>query len=115
MAGPSLLDVFLNEILASIKAKNGHRITDLIQLDFENLEPSRQKPYSDLNAELNSRFPRDNDAGLSARCKEVLPQNILGGFQSSFSESLIQYFRYLRDFTTADNLSKALEIRHLTR
>lgn len=110
-----MLDEFLNAILNSIKAKDGHGITNLIQLDFENLEPSRQQSYADLNAELNNKFPRGNDAGLSARCKEALPQNILGGFHSSFSESLVQYFRYLRDFTSADNLSKALEIRQLTR
>lgn len=115
MASQSMLDAFLNEIITSIKAKDGHRITDLIQLDFENLDPSRQKPYADLNSELNNRFPRANDGGLSTRCKELLPQNILGSFHSSFTESLIQYFRYLRDFATIDNLTKALEIRRLTR
>ena len=115
MAGQSMLDSFLNEILNSLRAKDGHRITDLIQLDFESMDPSRQKPYADLNAELNQRFRQGNDAGLSKHCKDALPQDELGSFHSSFSESIIQYFRYLRDFATADNQSKAYEIRQLTR
>lgn len=115
MASASMFVAFLNEILSSIRAKDGHRITDLIQLDFENLDASRQKPYAALNAELNAKFPAGNDVGLVERCKQSLPQSELGGFHSAFSESLIQYFRYLRDFATANNQSKAQEIRHLTR
>jgi hypothetical protein len=115
MAGQSMLNSFLTEIVNSLRAKDGHRITDLIQLDFENIEPSRQKPYADLNTELNAKYRRGSDSGLSKQCKDALAQDEFGSFHSAFTDSLIQYFRYLRDFTTADNQSKAFEIRQLTR
>lgn len=109
------LDSFLAEIVSSVRNKNGERITELIQLDFDSLTPDRQKPYADLNQELNSNFPPTNDGGLVARCKNALPQDEFGTFSTTFSESIIQYFRYLRDFTTADNQAKASKIRQLTR
>ncbi|EXJ86803.1 hypothetical protein A1O3_03757 [Capronia epimyces CBS 606.96] len=110
----SALDSFLAEIIASVRNKNGERITDLIQLDFDSLSPDRQKPYADLNQELNRNFPAANDAGLIAQCKKALPHEEFGTFSTTFSESIIQYFRYLRDFTTADNQAKASKIRQLT-
>ncbi|EXJ88017.1 hypothetical protein A1O1_04944 [Capronia coronata CBS 617.96] len=110
----SALDSFLTEIIASVRGKNGGRITELIQLDFDSLTPDRQKPYADLNQELNRNFPPANDGGLVSRCRNALPQDEFGTFSTTFSESIIQYFRYLRDFTTADNQSKASKIRQLT-
>lgn len=114
-ASASVLDSFLTDIIASIRSKNGQRITDLIQLDFDSLPPARQKPYSDLNQELNQKYPPGNDGDLVARCKQPLSQDEFGIFSNSFSECIIQYFRYLRDFSTADNQTKATKIRQLTR
>ena len=113
-AGASLLDSFLTEIVDSIRCKNGRRITDLIQLDFESLGPERQRSYSDLNRELQ-KYPPGNDGDLVARCKQPLSQDEFGIFSNSFSECIIQYFRYLRDFSTADNQTKATKVRQLTR
>ncbi|KIX03432.1 uncharacterized protein Z518_06984 [Rhinocladiella mackenziei CBS 650.93] len=110
----SVLDSFLTEIVDSIQTKNGQRITELIQLDFESLSPARQKPYADLNRELNDNYPPGSDGELVSRCKKDLSQDEFGTFSSPFSESIIQYFRYLRDFTTADNQAKASKIRQLT-
>lgn len=110
-----VLDSFLTEIVSCIRSKNGQRITELIHLDFDSLPPERQKPYADLNGELNGSYPPANDGDLAARCKRDLSQDDFGTFSTPFSESIIQYFRYLRDFTTADNLAKASKIRQLTR
>ncbi|KAJ9610757.1 hypothetical protein H2200_005534 [Cladophialophora chaetospira] len=108
------LESFLNEIVDSIRSKNGTRITDLFQLDFDSLTPARRKPYGDLNQELNQNYPPGNDGGLTTRCKQPFSQDEFGIFSNSFSECVIQYFRYLRDFATADNQSKATKIRQLT-
>ncbi|KIW80692.1 hypothetical protein Z517_07308 [Fonsecaea pedrosoi CBS 271.37] len=110
----SLLSSFLTDIVDSIRTKNGQRITDLIQLDFDSLSPERQKPYSDLNQELNRVHPPERDGELVARCKQTVSQDEFGSFSTSFSECIIQYFRYLRDFTSADNQAKATKIRQLT-
>ncbi|KIW93844.1 uncharacterized protein Z519_05159 [Cladophialophora bantiana CBS 173.52] len=110
----SLLNSFLTEIVDSIRTKNGQRITDLIQLDFDSLGPERQKPYSDLNQELNRDHPPQRDGELVARCKQTVSQDEFGTFSTSFCECIIQYFRYLRDFTSADNQAKATKIRQLT-
>jgi hypothetical protein len=115
-ANKSILDSFLTEIVSSIRSKNGQRIAELIQLDFDSLPPERQKPYAELNAELNTQYPASsNDSDLVTRCKSVLSQDEFGSFSSPFSDSIVHYFRYLRDFTTADNRAKALKIRQLTR
>jgi hypothetical protein len=111
----SVLESFLTEILASLRSKNGHRITELIQLDFDSLPPSRQKPYADLNQELNTNYPPSNDGGLVVRCKNALSQDEFGTFSTAFSDSIVHYFRYLRDYSTADNPAKASKIRQLTR
>ncbi|ETI25477.1 hypothetical protein G647_02250 [Cladophialophora carrionii CBS 160.54] len=113
-ANASVLDSFLTEIVDSVRHKTAQRITDLIQLDFDALSPERRKPYSDLNQELNQRYPPGSDGPLVARCKQSLPQEEFGVFSNSFSECVIQYFRYLRDFSTADNQTKATKIRQLT-
>ncbi len=110
-----VLDSFFSTIVESIRSKNGLRITELIQLDFASLPPARQKPYGDLNAELNQHYPAGNDEGLVARCRKEVSYDEFGPFSTSFSESIIQYFRYLRDFATADNQAKASKIRQLTR
>ncbi|KIX99710.1 uncharacterized protein Z520_04346 [Fonsecaea multimorphosa CBS 102226] len=110
----SLLNSFLTEIVDSIRSKNGQRITDLIQLDFDSLSPERQKPYSELNQELNRAHPPERDGDLVARCKQTVSPDEFGSFSTSFSECIIQYFRYLRDFTSADNQAKATKIRQLT-
>jgi len=111
----SLLDSFLTEIVTSLRSKNGVRISELIQLDFEGLSTERQQPYADLNGELNSNYARGNDAELVQQCKRAIAQHEFGSFATAFSESILLYFRYLRDFTTADNQAKASEIRQLTR
>ncbi|KAK4943553.1 hypothetical protein LTR10_016847 [Elasticomyces elasticus] len=109
-----VLDSFLLVILDSIRSKNGQRITELIQLDFDSLPPDRQKPYADLNSELSRTYPAGNDADLVTRCQRDLSWDEFGTFSISFAESIVQYFRYLRDFTTADNQAKASKIRQLT-
>lgn len=115
-ANKSILDSFLTEIVSSIRSKNGQRIAELIQLDFDSLPPGRQKPYAELNAELNAQYPASsNDSQLVTRCKAVLSQDEFGSFSPPFSDSIVHYFRYLRDFTTADNRAKASKIRQLTR
>lgn len=115
-ANKSILDSFLTDIVSSIRSKNGQRIAELIQVDFDSLPPERQKPYAELNAELNTQYPASsNDSQLVTRCKNVLSQDEFGSFSSPFSDSIVHYFRYLRDFTTADNRAKALKIRQLTR
>jgi hypothetical protein len=111
----SLLDQFLSEIAQCLQSKNGPRIAELIHLDVERLPPDRQKPYVQLNQQLNSQYPRGDDGGLLDRCRRAVPQDEFGSFSTSFSESIARYFRYLRDVNSADNLSKALEIRALTR
>ncbi|ETN41401.1 uncharacterized protein HMPREF1541_03336 [Cyphellophora europaea CBS 101466] len=108
------LQSFLEEIHNSLHDKNGQRIADLIHLDVESLPPQRQQPYVQLNAELNSQWPASSDAQLLQRCKQEFSQEEFGTFSSSFSDSIARYFRYLRDILTADNLTKALEIRQLT-
>jgi hypothetical protein len=110
-----VLDSFLSVIIDSIRSKNGRRIAELIQLDFESLSPDRQKPYADLNGELNRHFRSGNDEDLVTRCKRDVSQDEFGSFSTPFSDSIVQYFRYLRDFTTADNQAKAIKIRQLTR
>ena len=111
----SLLNTFLTDITVSLRSKNGQRITELIYLDVESLPRDRQQPYVQLNAELNSQFPKGNDSAMSERCRAAVPDEEFSTFTSPFSECLVRYFRYLRDFTSSDNLSRALEIRNLTR
>ncbi|RMZ87576.1 hypothetical protein DV736_g5193, partial [Chaetothyriales sp. CBS 134916] len=110
----SLLTTFLSDITASLKNKNGQRIAELIHLDVERLQPDRQRPYVELNAELNSQYPKDSDEDLSERCRSAVPVDEFNTFTAPFSECLVKYFRYLRDFTSSDNLTRALEIRSLT-
>lgn len=114
-ANTPVLDSFLTVIIDSIRSKNGQRITELIQLDIGSLPPERQKPYADLNSELNRNYPPEKDGELSARCHRDLSQDEFGLFSITFSDSIVHYFRYLRDFTTADNHAKASKIRQLTR
>jgi hypothetical protein len=115
----SVLDQFLSDITSSLRNKNGSRIAELIHLDVERLPPERQKPYVELNQQLKAQFPRSQDGRLDGRllerCRAAVPQDEFGSFSTSFSESIVRYFRYLRDVDTADNLSKAGEIRQLTR
>ncbi|KIW46929.1 uncharacterized protein PV06_02549 [Exophiala oligosperma] len=113
-ANTPVLDSFLTVIIDSIRSKNGQRITELIQLDIGSLPPERQKPYADLNSELNRNYPPEKDGELSARCHRDLSQDEFGLFSITFSDSIVHYFRYLRDFTTADNHAKASKIRQLT-
>lgn len=108
------LQSFLDEIHKSLKTKDGQRIADLIHLDVESLPSDRQRPYVQLNSELASQYPTSNDAALLQRCRAVITPEEFGTFSTSFSESISQYFAYLRDIGTADNLTKALEIRQLT-
>lgn len=108
------LQSFLSEIHNSLYEKNGQRIADLIHLDLDSLPPERQRPYVQLNAELSSQYPAANDAALLQRCKSEFSQEEFGTFSTSFSDSIARYFRYVRDIMTADNLTKALEIRQLT-
>ena len=109
------LQSFLNEITVSLRQKNGQRIADLVQLDVEGLPPQRQQPYVQLNAELNSQYPASSDAILLQRCRAAITPEEFGTFSTLFCESVSRYFRYLRDILTVDNLTKALEIRQLTR
>ncbi len=109
------LDSFLAVIVDSIRSKNGQRITELIQLDFDSLPPEQRTLYADLNGELNRTYPPEKDGELSARCQRDLSQDEFGLFSITFSDSIVQYFRYLRDFTSADNQAKASKIRQLTR
>ncbi|RMZ75143.1 hypothetical protein DV738_g5642, partial [Chaetothyriales sp. CBS 135597] len=110
----SLLATFLSDITTSLRNKNGHRVAELIHLDVERLPPDRQQPYVLLNAELNSQYPKHNDEALSERCRSAVPDGEFSTFTAPFSECLVRYFRYLRDFTSSDNLTRALEIRSLT-
>jgi hypothetical protein len=110
-----VLNSFLTTIVGSVRARDGQRVTDLIQLDFESLAPAQQKPYADLNQELNQTFPPPRDEGLVEKCKSSISSDEFGSFSNSFSECVIQYFRYLRDFATIDNQTKATKIRRLTR
>ena len=111
----SVLDQFLSGITQSLRGRNGSRIAELIHLDVESLPPDRQQPYVQLNQQLKSQFPVSHDGRLLERCRTAVPQDEFGSFSTSFSESIARYFRYLRSVDTADNLSKALEIRQLTR
>lgn len=115
----SVLDQFLSEITQSLRNKNGTRIAELIHLDVESLPPDRQQPYVQLNQQLKAQYPSGQggrlDGRLLERCKAAVPETEFGSFSTSFSESIARYFRYLRGVDTADNLSKALEIRQLTR
>ncbi|RMZ75336.1 hypothetical protein DV737_g5356, partial [Chaetothyriales sp. CBS 132003] len=110
----SLLATFLSDITASLRSKNGHRVAELIHLDVERLPPDRQRPYVQLNTELNSQYPKDNDEALLERCRSAVPDDEFTTFTPPFSECLVRYFRYLRDFTSSENLTRALEIRSLT-
>ncbi len=111
----SVLDQFLSGITQSLRGRSGSRIAELIHLDVESLPPDRQEPYVQLNQQLKSQYPPGQDGHLLDRCRAAVPQEDFGGFSTSFSESIARYFRYLRGVDTADNLSKALEIRQLTR
>ena len=111
----SILDQFLFGITQSLRGRNGSRIAELIHLDVESLPPDRQQPYVQLNQQLKSQYPASQDGRLLERCKAAVPQDQFGSFSNAFSESIARYFRYLRGVDTADNLSKALEIRQLTR
>lgn len=111
----SILDDFLSGITESLKGRNGSRIAELIHIDVEGLPPDRQQPYVQLNQQLKSQYPASQDGRLLERCKTAVPQDDFGSFANSFSECIARYFRYLRGVDTADNLSKALEIRQLTR
>lgn len=108
------LQSFLDEIYKSLQSKDGQRIADLIQLDVENLPPQRQQPYVQLNGELNKQYPASKDVSLLQRCQTTVTQEEFGTFSTSFCDSIARYFRYLRDIQTADNLTKALDIRQLT-
>ena len=111
----SVLDQFLSGITQSLKDRNGSRIAELIHLDVESLPPDQQQPYVQLNQQLKTQYPAGQNDRLVERCRAAVPQKEFGGFSISFSESIARYFRYLRGVDTAENLSKALEIRQLTR
>lgn len=111
----SLLASFLNEISTSLRTKSGTRIAELIHLDVQSLPSQKQQLYVQLNQELNDQFPAGNDSSLLDRCKQALGQDEFGSFSTAFSECIARYFRYLRDITRVDNLTKATEIRGLTR
>jgi hypothetical protein len=115
----SVLDQFLSEITQSLRSKNGQRIAELIHLDVERLPQERQQPYVQLNQQLKQQYPGGHDGRLEnrllERCRSAVPQDEFDSFSTSFSESIARYFRYLRDVDTADNLSKAGDIRQLTR
>jgi nuclear mRNA export protein PCID2/THP1 len=108
------LQSFLDDIVTSLRNKNGQRITDLIHLDVESLPPQKAAPYVQLNSELNSQYPRSREGELLQRCRAAVTPEEFGTFSTPFCESIRRYFSYLRDVQTADNLAKALEIRQLT-
>jgi hypothetical protein len=109
------LNSFISEITNSVRNKNGQVITNLIQIDLDSLPPQRQQSYLSIHNELKRDFPASNDQGLVTKCKEAVSQDEFSFFSHSFSECLVQYFRYLRDFPSLDNLKKATQIRQLTR
>lgn len=111
----SKLNEFLTHILKCLRQKDGQQLTTTIVLDFTSLPPESQQPYSILHDELNSHFPRGGDEALATKVRQTISSDEFGGFHSSFTESIIQYFRYLRDFSATDDLEKAKSIRQLTR
>jgi nuclear mRNA export protein PCID2/THP1 len=108
------LQSFLDDIVTSLRNKNGQRIADLIHLDVESLPPQKAAPYVQLNSELNSQYPKSKEGALLQRCRAGVTPEEFGTFSTPFCESIRRYFSYLRDVQTADNLTKALEIRQLT-
>ncbi|KAK5106471.1 hypothetical protein LTS08_000590 [Lithohypha guttulata] len=114
----STIDSFLQQIQHGITTHNGRRIADFLVLNFDNLDPEKQKPYQDLHNELNSRYPTNNnnkDAQLSNKVKNSLSSEALRSIHSPFCEAVIGYFRYVRDFAGDSGLLKARKIERVTK
>ena len=111
----SVVDAFLGQILHSVSSRDGQRLTSFIVLDFDSLPAERRQPYGDLHIEVNQRYPTTKDAALSAKVKQALPADQLSSCHSAFTESIIQYFRYVRDYVNDSALLKARKIEKLTR
>lgn len=111
----STVDAFLGQILHSVSQRDGQRLIGFIVLDFDSLPEDRRQPYGDLHNELNQRYPAIKDAALSTKVKQALPADQLLSCHSAFTESIIQYFRYVRDYVNDSALLKARKIEKLTR
>lgn len=111
----STIDSFLGQILQSVNQRDGQRLTSFIILDFDSLSADRRQPYGDLHTELNQRYPVTKDAALSTKVKQALPADQLLSCHAAFTESIVQYFRYVRDYVNDSALLKARKIEKLTR
>jgi len=111
----STVDAFLGQILHSVSQRDGQRLTSFIILDFDSLPEDRRQPYGDLHNELNQRYPATKDAALSTKVRQALPPDQLLSCHSAFTESIVQYFRYVRDYVNDSALLKARKIEKLTR
>jgi len=109
------IDAFLGQILQSVSQRDGQRLTSCIVLDFDSLPEDRRRPYGDLHNELNQLYPSSKDSVLSNKVKQALPTDQLMSCHTAFTESITQYFRYVRDYVNDSALLKARKIEKLTR
>lgn len=112
----SMIDSFLHLIQKSISDRNASKLLEFIVLNFDSIPADRRGSFQNLHQELNNQYPvSKSDSALSDRVKKSLTRNVLGGCHSGFSELIVIYFRYVRDFPGDSPLVKAKKIEKLTR
>lgn len=111
----SRLDAHLQQILNCIQQKDGNRLKLFFVLDLDNVQPEYREAYNQLYQDLNNTYPTSKNAALSTKVKQFMPSDALGSFHTSFTDSIVLYLRYLRDYLSNDNLTKAESIERLVK
>ena len=92
----TVLDQFLNGIAELIKARDGAKLQDFLQI-----EPPLPEIYGQMVNELRQNYPTSKDADLQRRCEGLVPRK--GSSWSAFPVFMKLYFTFLRDINV-DNL-----------
>jgi len=109
----SRIDTHLQLVLSCLQQKDGNRLKQSFPLDLDNVPANSRQAFEQLHQELNSNFPAGNNASLATKVKQFMPSNQLDTFHGPFTDSVIQYLKYLRDYLSNDNLAKAESIEKL--
>lgn len=110
-----MIDTFLHLTLQSISNRDAQRLLEFIVLNFDAIPEDKRQPFQNLHVELNNQYPPNSDSALPERVKKSLTQSVLSGCHAPFSELIVIYFRYVRDFPGDSPLIKAKKIEKLTR
>lgn len=100
----TVLDKFLAGIADLVKARDGVKLQDFLQI-----EPPLPDIYRQMVDQLRQHYPLEQDAELQRRCEGLVPRTKGGSSWSAFPTFMRLYFAFLRD-VNVDNLLETYDM-----